>query len=150
MVEDNKAAISQATWHDFNAVRQLEKVCFPVDAWPFWDVIGVLALPNVIRLKAVLDDQLVGFVAVDIRTRQNLAWIATIGVLPSYRRLGIATDMLAACVNQLSVPYLRLSVRASNKAALQLYDKLGYEKIDRWPRYYQGGEDGIVMQKRLI
>ena len=65
MVEDNKAAISQATWHDFNAVRQLEKVCFPVDAWPFWDVIGVLALPNVIRLKAVLDDQLVGFVAVD-------------------------------------------------------------------------------------
>ena len=149
MVEDNKAAISQATWHDFNAVRQLEKVCFPVDAWPFWDVIGVLALPNVIRLKAVLDDQLVGFVAVDIRTRQNLAWIATIGVLPSYRRLGIATDMLAACENQLSVPYLRLSVRASNKAALQLYDKLGYEKIDRWPRYYRGSEDGIVMQKRL-
>ena len=40
--------ILPATWQDFSAVRQLEKECFPVDHWPFWDIFGVLTLPDVV------------------------------------------------------------------------------------------------------
>lgn len=141
--------IVPATWHDFSAIRKLEKVCFPVDAWPFWDTLGVLALPNVIRFKALVGDKMVGFIAVDIRRWQNLAWIATICVLPEYRRSGIATDLIRASIAELRVANLRLSVRASNAGAIRLYEKLGFAEVDRWRRYYQGGEDAVVMDKEI-
>src|SRR3990172_4878419 len=99
-------AIEVATWRDLNGVRELEKACFPVDAWPLWDIIGILTVPNVVRLKAVNSGpgntgqvrtgHLVGFVAGDIRAHENTAWIATIGVLPSYRGRGIGAALLRA------------------------------------------------------
>ncbi len=131
-------------------MRTLERACFPVDHWPFWDIFGVLTLPDVIRVKAVAGDQLVGFAAFDIRNRDNLAWISTICVAPSHRRMGVATDMLYWCESRLKVPNVRLTVRASNQGAQILYQALEYVTIDQWPRYYQDGEDAVVMQKRLF
>lgn len=146
---DGQVTILEATWRDFSFVRDLEAVCFPQDAWPFWDVIGVLTLPNILRLKAMWGDRLVGFVAVDIRRRERLAWIATIGVLPDFRRRGIAKRLLTACEERLDVSRIRLNVRASNNIAINLYRGLGYTQFGRWPRYYQGGEDAIVMEKTI-
>jgi ribosomal-protein-alanine N-acetyltransferase len=145
----SQAEIMPATWHDFSAVRELEKVCFPVDVWPLWDVLGVLTFPSILRFKVVLDRQLVGFIAVDIRTRKKEAWISTLGVLPAFRRRGIATLLIEACERSVEVPYMRLSVRASNQWAIRLYARLGYKAYTNWPRYYRGGEKAVVMQKRL-
>ncbi len=141
--------IEPATWRDFGAVQHLEKVCFPQDAWPFWDIFGVLTLPNVIRLKAVQAERMVGFVAADVRPRQRLAWIATIGVLPEYRRRGIGAALLSACESRLTVPRVRLCVRLSNTDAQRLYRQFGYQTVDQWRAYYRGGETALVMEKRL-
>ena len=129
------------------SVRQLERVCFPRDAWPLLDVIGVLTLPNVIRLKASLNGGMVGFIAADVRTRQDLAWVATIGVLPEYRRGGIGSALLRASEEHLTVGRLRLSVRASNQAALALYRRFQFQQVEVWPRYYHDGEDALVLEK---
>ncbi|MEJ2600535.1 MAG: GNAT family N-acetyltransferase, partial [Anaerolineales bacterium] len=102
-------SIEQANWRDLNVVRQVERACFPKDAWPIWDVLGVLTLPNVVRLKAIADERIVGFIAGDIRPREDLAWIATIGVVPGYRRRGIGAALLQACEAQLKVRRVRLS-----------------------------------------
>jgi ribosomal protein S18 acetylase RimI-like enzyme len=83
-----------ASWRDLTALRHLEKECFPKDAWPLLDLVGVLSMPNVLRLKAVIDGQMVGFIACDIRRAENVAWIATIGVLPELRRQGIGERLL--------------------------------------------------------
>jgi len=141
--------ILPANWRDLNPVRQLEQVCFPHDAWPLFDIVGVLTLPNVIRLKAVCEDEMVGFVAADLRRRERLAWIATIGVLPGYRRRGVGWDLMEACEAQIDLPAVRLSVRTSNHPAIQLYTNLGYRHIGRWIEYYQDGEDALVMEKVL-
>jgi ribosomal-protein-alanine N-acetyltransferase len=103
----------------------------------------------VVRLKAVVGEDLVGFLALDVRPSRNLAWIATIGVMPAYRRRGIASALLTEGESRLKVRRLRLSVRASNQAALHLYRVFGYREIDRLVKYYQGGEDAIVMEKRI-
>ncbi len=145
----NSWQILPATWQDFNAVRQLEKECFPVDHWPFWDIFGVLTLPDVVRLKAVEGNTLVGFSAFDIRNRDNLAWISTLCVAPGYRRMGVATDLIEACEAEVDVPYVRLTVRASNQGAIILYQALDYVTIDQWPGYYLDSEAAVVMQKRL-
>jgi len=140
-------SIEPATWRDLNALRALEQVCFPQDAWPLLDLIGVLALPNVIRLKAQDDGKMVGFVAADIRRSRGLAWIATIGVLPEFRRRGIGAALLEACEARLNIPRIRLSVRASNSPAIRLYTRLGYHRYGTWPRYYSDGEDALILEK---
>jgi ribosomal-protein-alanine N-acetyltransferase len=141
--------ILPAGWRDLGALRRLEKVCFPKDAWPLLDLIGVLSLPNVVRLKAILDDQMVGFVAGDRRS-DDLAWIATIGVLPAYRRRGIAAALLGECESQLNVTRIRLSVRLGNTGAIHLYQHFGYRRIDIWPDYYQDGTDALVFEKQVL
>jgi ribosomal protein S18 acetylase RimI-like enzyme len=139
--------IEKASWRDLNALRSLEQICFPLDAWPIWDLIGVLTLPNVVRLKAVIGDQMVGFIAGDIKPIEQLAWIGTVGVLPQYRKRGIGAALLEACEQLIEVPRIRLCVRISNHEAIHLYEKLGYQRVSIWPRYYINGEDAVVMEK---
>jgi ribosomal protein S18 acetylase RimI-like enzyme len=149
VVPGGRVWIVPATWRDLNSLRQLEKVCFPQDAWPLLDLIGVLTLPNIVRLKAMIGEQMAGFIAGDIRTSEKLAWIATVGVLPEFRRQGIGAALMRACEERLPVPNVRLNVRTSNQAAIQLYQGMGYERAGLWPTYYQDGEDALVMEKPL-
>ena len=143
--------ILPAKWRDLSALRQLEKICFPQDAWPLLDLIGVLSLPNVVRFKAIrvdqkIGDQMIGFVAGDKKS-SALGWIATIGVLPEYRRQGVAAALLAECETRLGVSQIRLSVRLGNTSAIQLYERFGYQRVDIWPKYYQDGTDALVFEK---
>ena len=147
-------ALEPATWRDLNTLRTVEKICFPLDAWPLWDLIGILTLPGVVRLKAVVadpkagGDQMVGFVAGDVRRTEGLAWIATIGVLPEYRGRGIGAALLQACEEQAGMSIVRLCVRQSNQDAIRLYHRFGYTESGVWPRYYGDGENGLIMEKR--
>jgi ribosomal-protein-alanine N-acetyltransferase len=141
--------ILPANLWDLNAVRELENVSFPLDAWPLIEMIGVLSLPSIERWKAELDGKLVGFVAADIRRRQKVAWIATIAVHPDYRGRGIGGKLMDVAEERCGQPRMRLSVRKGNAAAQALYQGRGYEQIDVWPQYYQGDEDAIVMEKKL-
>ena len=143
------AIVEPATWRDLSALRSLEKICFPLDVWPLLDMVGVLTFPGVVRLKAIRDGEMVGFIAADIRRIENMAWISTLGVLPAYRRQGIATSLLQTCEAKVRVPRIRLSVRASNQPALRLYSQLGYEQFSLWSRYYSDGEDALVLEKSL-
>jgi ribosomal protein S18 acetylase RimI-like enzyme len=130
-------------------LRRLEQVSFGSDAWPVWDLIGILILPGTIHLKAVMDGELVGFVGGDIRPAENAGWVATLAVLPRYRRMGVATALLHACEAGIQLRAVRLSVRRSNDAAAALYHREGYRMVDLWPNYYHDGEDAMVMEKKL-
>jgi ribosomal protein S18 acetylase RimI-like enzyme len=145
--QSDHVLIEAANWRDLSGLRHLESACFPKDAWPLLDQVGVLTLPSVVRLKAVVDDLMVGFVAGDVRSRQKMAWIATIGVLPEFQRRGIARSLLEACERRLPVPTVRLCVRVSNEAAIHLYLEAGYQRSGLWPKYYQDGENALVMEK---
>ena len=145
----SEVSIKPATWRDLKGVYVLEKACFGEDAWPIWDVLGVLTFPDIVRLKAEEGDHLVGFIAGDERLVQNLAWIATFGVLPGYRRRGIGSRLLQACEESLHQPLIRLTVRVSNQAAIQLYLQHGYHQVGRWNKYYQKKEDALVFEKKL-
>ncbi len=114
-----------------------------------WDLIGVLVLPGLVRLKAVAQAEMVGFVGGDPHPAEGVGWIATLGVLPAYRRQGIASALLQACEQGLGLPALRLSVRRSNQAALALYYDHGYHLVDVWAGYYHDKEDALVLEKRL-
>lgn len=141
--------IARARWQDLNDLRKLEVICFGEDAWPLWDLVAVLTMPKIVRLKAVVEENIMaGFIAGDPHPRDGVGWIATLGVLPDYRRLGIAAGLLERCEEEMNLPNVRLSVRRSNEPALALYRKFGYKMVDVWRGYYHSGEDALVLEKR--
>ncbi len=141
--------IEIANIRDLAALRRLEHACFEKDAWPLLDLIAVLTWPDVIKLKAMEDGEMVGFVAGDPRPFEGASWIATIGVDPRYQRRGIGRALLRACEERIRLPRVKLTVRMSNQAAISLYEKEGYRSVDIWKKYYNDGEDGLVMEKTL-
>ena len=141
--------IKPATWHDLRDLYRLERICFQVDAWPMLDILGVLTLPQVLRLKAVVEKAMIGFIAADLRRMQQTAWIATLAVLPEYQKAGLGSALLETCESQIKLPRIRLSVRQSNHPALQLYKKHSYQQVDTWSAYYKGGDDALIFEKTL-
>ncbi len=146
---EDSIVITPATWRDLGAIRELERLCFPVDAWPWLDMVGVLTLPGIIRHKAMEGNDLIGFVAGDVKRLSNTGWIATICVHPDYRDRGLGGRLLKVCEEGMGMPKVKLSVRESNITAIGMYRRHGYEQVGVWKRYYRGGENGIVMEKIL-
>jgi len=142
-----RVSVLPATWRDYRQVLALERVCFNEDAWPWIDILGALTFPDTVRLKAELDGRVVGFAVGDLRRREDLGWIATIGVHPDFRRRGIGRRLLLACEEALGTGRIRLTLRLSNLEARQLYERNGYVEIDRLERYYRDGEGAYVMEK---
>ena len=134
---------------DLNALRKLERACFDKDAWSLFDLIAVLSWGDVIRLKAVDNGNMIGFVAGDTRPSQGAAWIATIAVDPRFQRRGVGRALLLACEARVNSPNMKLTVRPSNHGAIAMYEKEGYRTVDIWKKYYNDGEDGLVMEKSL-
>jgi ribosomal protein S18 acetylase RimI-like enzyme len=139
--------ILPANLFDINPLRHLEKVCFPRDAWPLFDLVSVLSFSGVTRFKAVEQGQMIGFVVGDPRPNEGFSWIATLCVLPEYRHKGIGRALLTACENALPTEIIHLCVRISNEEAIRVYKMAGYYNIDRWVKYYTDGEDGLIMEK---
>jgi len=139
--------ILSANLRDLGALRRIEQACFPKDAWPLLDLMAVLTWPEIIRLKAIVDGCMVGFIAGDPRRSEGIAWIATLGVLPEYRRQGIARLLLRECEKRLNAPHLRLCVRLDNDGAIRLYEQEGYLHAGTWTKYYNDGGDALVMEK---
>ena len=139
--------ILPANLRDLGPLRHVEQACFPKDAWPLLDLMAVLSFPEVVRLKAVVDGHMVGFIAGDPRRSEGMAWIATLGVLPEFRRQGIARSLLLECEKRLHSARLRLCVRQDNSAAIRLYEQEGYVHVGTWTKYYNDGGDALVMEK---
>jgi ribosomal-protein-alanine N-acetyltransferase len=75
--------------------------------------------------------------------------IATIAVEPTYRRQGIALELLAIALEhaiQKGMTQATLEVRAGNHAAQGVYNRFGFKIVGQRPHYYQdNGEDAIIM-----
>lgn len=110
-------------------------------------MLAALTFPETVRIKAVVAEQVVGFVFGDRRRWQKVGWIASIGVLPDMRRRGIGFLLLEACEREVATTRIRLALRPSNLGAKQLYLKAGYVEVDHWDRYYANGENAIIMEK---
>jgi ribosomal-protein-alanine N-acetyltransferase len=139
--------IETASLKDLNDLRNLEKICFPVDNWPLLDLIGVLTIPGVIRVKAETGGMFIGFIAGNVTRNDKIGWITTIAVLPEFQNQGIAFRLLKECENRMKVNIIKLTVRKSNSKAIHLYEKNGYYQAEIWKSYYIDGEDAILFEK---
>ena len=139
---------------DLEQVYQIEKECF-INPWKFSDIQYEFQ-GNPVNKFLVLEvnGKVVGFN--DFMITFNSATISQIAVTKEFRRKGFGTILLnemEKCFPKEGddiVENVTLEVRASNKPAINLYKKQGYEVVVVKPHYYQDGEDAIYMVKRLM
>jgi ribosomal protein S18 acetylase RimI-like enzyme len=69
-----------------------------------------------------------------------------------HRRQGIGSRIvtwLEKCAETCGIRWIQVEARADNPIALSLYEKLGYDPMDRVCRYYSGKVDAIRFIKDL-
>jgi ribosomal protein S18 acetylase RimI-like enzyme len=143
--------VSDAGLLDLVGIWQVQRACFLRDAYDGFTLLNLAITPNVLRLKAVADDRLVGYLAGELHRSERVGWIVTVGVVPRYTGRGIGRALLSSAERAMrtSVLTMRLTVRRSNARAINLYDRCGYQWVNTMRHYYHDGEDGLVMEKNL-
>jgi [ribosomal protein S18]-alanine N-acetyltransferase len=74
--------------------------------------------------------------------------VINVAVAPQERRNGIGRALVAHLVDQAKangIVKLLLEVRASNVAAIRLYESAGFTRFNVRERYYDDGEDAVEM-----
>lgn len=128
----------------------IHAACFPL-AWSETSLAEVLAITGTTTF--MMPDR-TGFSI--LRVTGNEAEIMTMAVLPTHRRRGsgsiLVADMLK-CAQENAARSVFLEVRKNNKPARALYEKHGFVEISQRKGYYHNPdgtyEDAIVMKKSL-
>ena len=129
-------------------IEELERCCFS-DPWSKAMLEPELSNPLSLWLVAVCDGQVVGYVG--SQSVLDGADMMNIAVHPQYRKQGIAQRLILELISLLQdrgVKSLALEVRASNKPAICLYQKLGFVQVGCRPGYYRNPkEDAFILRK---
>ena len=116
------------------AVTELETLCFS-DPWSADALAEELHNPCAHFLAALDGDTVVGYLGCHHVADEG--FIANVAVHPNHRRRGIARTLVTAAIEQgCALTRLTLEVRASNVAAIALYESLGFVKDGVRPRFY--------------
>jgi ribosomal-protein-alanine N-acetyltransferase len=141
--------LRELTDADLPVVAEIEAVSFP-DAWSMQDFENFFSWSNNRGVVACVSGSPVGFMLYERLWRR--VHIADIAVSPDFRGLGIGKLLIQSLIAQLPVlsrQRITLEVRKSNSQAIKLYEALGFRTFRTKPRYYQDGEDALLMAYRL-
>lgn len=140
--------IKRMTSDHVSRVAQLEAICFS-DPWSEKSVASELSNPLSLWLVAEVDGQVAGYIGSQSVPPESD--VMNVAVDPSYRRRGIAQALVTVLVKELKNAgntSLILEVRASNSAAIALYEKMGFAQIGLRKNYYRNPkEDALILRK---
>ena len=134
-----------------NGVYELSKACFSVP----WSLDSIsYEIENPLAKYVIAQDlstnEVVGFAGVWIVAGEGD--ITNIAVHPSYRKQGIASQLLSKLLEickDNNCNDITLEVRVSNTPAQNLYTKFGFVNEGIRKKYYSdNGEDALIMWKR--
>lgn len=133
---------------DVSAIEEIERRCFPSDAWTSAMLSDALKTPHYWSILAEDRGQVCGYAC--LLTLFETAEVLNIAVDTPYRGRGIGAALLEKMhekAKELGAERSLLEVRVSNAPAIALYEKFGYRKIAVRKGYYSNGEDANIMQK---
>ena len=137
--------IRRLTYADLPQVIAIERRAFPTP-WSLAMFVLELSKPSGICLAALLDDRIVGYL---VCSRYDTVWhVMNVAVDDTLLRQGIASTLLERLFDMADKPneQYTLEVRASNDAAIALYEQFGFESAGVRPGYYHDNkEDALIM-----
>ena len=141
------------TKDDFDSIQKIENECFK-EPYSTEDLRYEFEENPVNKIiVAENEGKVIGFI--DYLITFNSATIMQVAVTKGFRKLGIATQLLAEMEKSFPkniddiVESITLEVRESNQVAKNLYLKNGYQIVVIKSHYYKDGENAIYMVKRL-
>lgn len=93
-----------------------------------------------------------GTAVVFFRKGTKVARLYSIATHAEARGKGVGSALLEASeqlARRRGCKVLRLEVRTDNDAAIRLYERLGYDRIGRYARYYSDGADAWRYEKKV-
>lgn len=139
--------VRAAATRDPALLAALHRTCFDAP-WSEKAFADILAMPG--AAAWVLEDESgpAGFLV--CRQAADEAEIITVGVAPARRRHGLAAEMIRQAVRELEgCATLFLEVAEANRAARALYSTLGFNEVGRRPKYYDNGDDALILARSL-
>lgn len=146
---DGPCRLRPATPADARAIAALERRVFS-DPWSADSISETIAMPWM--FTQVAEDQageLVGYVF--CREVAGESELLNLAVDPASRRGGVGNMLLTAAIDWLTDRGARetfLEVRASNLAAITLYERAGFRAVGRRPDYYQRPVEDAILYRR--
>ena len=135
---------------DIDQVAQIEAEIFSVP-WSIKSFKDALASEQKIYQKAETDGQIVGYCG--IWTSFESADLCNIAVKKEFRKAGLGQKLLEAGIQAAAakgVERILLEVRQSNKAAIRLYEKNGFQTIGLRKSYYTKPVEDAILMERFI
>lgn len=145
---------------DIEAVQKINRNCLPENYPRFFFLDIYNKFPEGFNVAEMENGEIVGYEMTRIeRGLSNFGFgidkkghIISIAVLDEYRRLGIAKNLMISAANALRLREVKevfLEVRESNHAAINLYQRLGYQSFKISKQYYTDGESAIIMISKI-
>ncbi len=143
-------AIRTAEERDLDDVAAIERAVFN-DPWSRRSFADLLDAAQVVFLVAVSDTAVLGYAVVLVASPESE--LANLAVARLVQGQGLGRRLLRAGIAAASERGCRqmfLEVRASNGAAIGLYQSAGFEALGRRRKYYaRPEEDAVVMRANL-
>ncbi len=141
--------IRTAARADLDALLALEQRCysFPWSRQQFVDEFDHRAAALDV---ALIDEQIVGYLCSWLICGE--LQIQNLVTSPHYRRRGIGQTLLEYVIErsqQQEMISAWLEVREDNQAAIKLYLTCGFEVVGRRKKYYQDGEDALLLSRKF-
>jgi ribosomal protein S18 acetylase RimI-like enzyme len=140
---------------DLRALYAIEDVCFEPPLRFSRALMRSLAFdPDSRTWVAVVDGVRAGFAMVGLTGDGDptAAYIWTIEVLPAFRRMGVARELMLRVeesARDAGCAAIELHVAARNMDALALYEGAGFVQVGVEREFYGKGADGFRYRKRL-
>ena len=141
---------------DLLAIEQLEKDCFPTEAFNRRLIKNLLINTKSVIIKATEpSEEIVGNI-IGTTKRENcisVGRIFSLCVLDEYRKNGIASQLVQLLEEEFSlrgIKKIRLEVSTHNNIARMFYERQGYQMTPHiLPNFYNNGTNAFVLNKRL-
>lgn len=130
-------------------IARLEALCFS-EPWSEEGILEAYRLGTKFFI-AEKSKQLMGYIG--IKAVIDEGYITNVAVYPQYRGMGVAAALLNKVFDfakEKGLSFVSLEVRASNTAAISLYEKTGFKEEGRRKDFYRlPREDALIMTKRF-
>jgi len=142
--------IRNACEKDLDEIYKVELKSFKIP-YPCHYLKMLLSIAPTYFLVAEEEGRVLGYISGIVRLGK-IGHIISIAVDPDHRGKGIGERLVKALLEKFKengMKKVRLEVRISNIAAINLYKKLGFTIEKRLKNYYPDGEDCYIMTKKL-
>lgn len=141
---------------DLRALYAIEEACFEPSVRFSRSLMRSLAHdPNCRTWLGIIDNIRVGFAIVGLSGEDDPSsgYIWTIEVLPAFRRMGVARQLLQRSeesTRAAGCSAIALHVSERNPDAVSLYEAAGYTQFGTEPEFYGRGESAFRYRKLLL